>query len=202
VSDEIHFDLIRPGFKHTVAASLPEAQGLPLVTLTAPSKTFNIAGLQCANILIEDPVLRQRFVDEGSKDGSHGINALGLAACEIAYTRCEPWLEEFLSLIDTNHRTVVEFMASQCPQILVTALEGTYLQWVDFRALRLSDSELEQFLVDQAQLVLTPGIDFGAEGSGFMRMNLGCTPQVLHEGLVHLAKALNAFSSMNKDNGQ
>ncbi len=192
VSDEIHFDLVRPGFSHTVAASLSESKGGSLITLTAPSKTFNIAGLQCANILIEDPVLRQRFIDEGSKDGSHGINALGLAACEIAYTRCEPWLNEFLSLIDANHRTVVEFMALHCPQIIVTPLEGTYLQWLNFRALGLSDPELEQFLVEKAQLVLTPGIDFGPEGSGFMRMNLGCMPQVLQEGLVRLAKAVNA----------
>lgn len=191
VSDEIHFDLIRPGYKHTVAASLREAHGLPLITLTAPSKTFNIAGLQCANILIADPALRQRFIDEGSKDGSHGINALGQAACEIAYTRCEPWLTEFLSLIDANHRYLVEYMASQCPSIIVTPLEGTYLQWMDFRALCLSDSELEKFLIEQAQLALTPGIDFGMEGSGFMRLNLGCTLQVLQDGLLRLVTALS-----------
>ncbi len=202
VSDEIHFDLVRPGYHHTVAASLPEAQGCPLITLTAPSKTFNIAGLQCANIIVPDLRLRRRFIDEGTKDGSHGINALGLAACEIAYTTCEPWLDEFNALIDANHQWLVDHLRTHCPQIGITPLEGTYLQWLDFRALNLSDRDLDRFLIEQAQLVLTPGIDFGPEGRGFMRLNLGCAPKVLHDGLQRLTTAVSNFSTPSSHNGQ
>ena len=192
MSDEIHFDLIRPGFYHTVAARLADAHA-SIITLTAPSKTFNIAGLQCANIIIANPDLRQRFIDEGAKDGAHGINALGMAACEIAYTTCEGWLEDFLRLIDANHRLLVDFLATHCPDIIASPLEGTYLQWLDFRALKLTDRELDRFLIEHAQLVLTPGIDFGPEGSGFMRLNLGCTSAVLMEGLHRLNVALDGL---------
>ena len=203
VSDEIHFDLVRPGFHHTVAASRPLAQGVKVITLTAPSKSFNIAGLQCANIVIADPTLRHRFEQVGSLDGSHGINALGMMACELAYTRCEGWLDAFLELIDQNHRDLVAYLEEHCPQIKATPLEGTYLQWLDFNALGLSDEQLQTFLVQAAHLVMTPGIDFGLEGKGYMRLNLGCTPTVLQEGLVRLKKALDThFSTTFINNGQ
>jgi cysteine-S-conjugate beta-lyase len=194
ISDEIHFDLIRPGFHHTVAANRPIAKTLPVVTLTAPSKTFNIAGLQCANVIIADPDLRQRLMAEGAKDGFHGINALGLKACELAYTRCESWLVDFLALIDANHQTLVSFLKEHGLPIKATPLEGTYLQWLDFSALGLTDVQLHTFLVQHAQLVLTPGIDFGVEGQGYMRLNLGCDPAVLCEGLWRLKQALEIRS--------
>lgn len=202
ISDEIHFDLIRPGFMHTVAANRPLAKARPIVTLTAPSKTFNIAGLQCANVIIADPALRKRFTAEGANDGFHGINALGLKACELAYTRCEPWLMAFLDLIDENHQTVVRFLNEHCPQITATPLEGTYLQWLDFSALGMTDTQLQVFLVQHAQLVLTPGIDFGMEGQGFMRMNLGCDPDVLREGLWRLKRALDTRLTPTPDPAQ
>ena len=151
VSDEIHFDLISPGYKHIVFASICEEFAMNSITCTAPSKTFNLAGLQTANIIIPNPELRERFYEEQKKDdGNPKCNILGLEACKIAYTECEDWLEQVLTVIERNRQIITDFMTKEFPQIQIMKLEGTYLLWMDFNGLGIECHELAKILKEEA----------------------------------------------------
>lgn len=190
ISDEIHFDLVRPGYKHTIMARLNEKIAQNTVTLTAPSKTFNIAGLQTSNIIIENERLRNLFKATSSRNGFHTLNAFGFKACEIVYTQSEKWLDDFIALIYKNADTLKDYMEKELPMIKVYTLEGTYLQWMDFSALNMSNEELEKFLHKDCQLFFDEGYIFGSEGNGFERMNIACPTVMMLEGLERLKTEL------------
>jgi putative C-S lyase len=189
VSDEIHCDILSPGSIHRVFASLSEAAAQNSVICTAPSKTFNLAGMQLANIIVPNKELREKLRGKfaGIPYDTPGI--LSLKACEIAYTQCEAWLDELLVVIAANFRLVADFMAKKLPMIKVFPLEGTYLVWMDFRGLGLDQGALEDFLTNDAELILSAGANFGEEGRGFQRMNLACPAAVLEEALDRLFEA-------------
>lgn len=191
VSDEIHFDLVRPGVKHTVLAKLSEKLAQNTVTLTAPSKSFNIAGLQTSNIIIANEKLRDAFKGTNEQNGFHTLNAFGLKACEIVYTRSEAWLDQFIALIYKNADLLKAYMAKELPMIKVYELEGTYLQWMDFRALGMSNEDLETFLHKDCQLFFDEGYVFGPEGNGFERMNIACPTEMMLDGLKRLKAELD-----------
>jgi cystathionine beta-lyase len=190
ISDEVHFDLIMPGHKHTVFANMAEELANNMIVCTAPSKTFNLAGLQTSNIIIPNPEIRRKYVEELNLTGSGMLNILGYKACEIAYTECEEWLEQLIKLIYHNHLELKKFMAANLPMIKVFDLEGTYLQWMDFRGLGLDKDELEKFMHFEAQVFFDEGYVFGPEGAGFERMNLACPTKVMMEALERLAVAI------------
>jgi aminotransferase/cystathionine beta-lyase len=190
ISDEIHFDLVMPGHAHTVFATVSEELARRMVVCTAPSKTFNLAGMQTSNIIIPDPDLRAAFRARLSASAMWHLNILGYKACELAYTRCEPWLEQLLQLLHRNHLELRRFFRERVPAVRVFDLEGTYLQWMDFRGLGMEPDRLEAFLHQEAQVFLDEGYVFGEEGAGFERMNLACPTQVLLEALERLAGAL------------
>lgn len=190
LSDEIHHDLILPGHKHTVFAALSRELADRMVVFTAPSKTFNLAGLSTSNILIPNPDLRQKYQNTAMELAIRGANALGLKACEIAYTKCGDWLDQLIVLIDHNHKTLKDFLQKHLPQIKAYDLEGTYLQWMDFNALGLSNEQLEERMHKGAQLFFDEGYIFGEEGSGFERMNIACPTSVMVEGLERLRSTL------------
>jgi aminotransferase/cystathionine beta-lyase len=190
ISDEIHFDLLMPGVTHTVYASLSEEAAQNCVVCTAPSKTFNLAGLQTSNIFIPNRKIRERFKAQILKTAFHNPGVLGLTACEIAYTRCGLWLDELLEVIASNYRLLNGFMGQNLPTIRVFPLEGTYLAWMDFRALGLDYKALETFMIHEAELFLDEGAIFGEEGRGFERINIACPASVLEEALERLLKAL------------
>lgn len=189
VSDEIHMDFVMPGHRHEVVANLSPDIAARSVVCTAPSKTFNIAGLQVSNIVIPDRRLRRAFEAEHARSGRHGPNQLGLAACRIAYERCEGWLDALLELIRKNGDIVREFVAAHFPEVSMHRHEGTYFVWLDFRAWGLSAEALEEFMVKKARLFLDEGYIFGTEGAGFERINLACPSRVLEEGLRRLLLA-------------
>ncbi|MDR0670455.1 MAG: PatB family C-S lyase [Treponema sp.] len=194
VSDEVHFDLVMPGFSHTVLASLGEEYARNTITCTAPSKTFNLAGMRSSNIIIPDGELRRKYLEEICRGMSRpALNILGYRACEIAYTRCGAWLGELITVIDNNRKTVEEFMARRIPAIRVFPLEGTYLQWWDCRDLGMDYRELEHFMVNKARLFLDEGYVFGEEGRGYERINLACPAPVLEAALERLERALAAI---------
>lgn len=195
VSDEIHFDLILPGHSHTVFSTLSPETSENTIVFTAPSKTFNLAGLQTANVVITNPQLRQAFIDQQSRDGFHMLNCIGPKACEIMYQHGELWLKEFLSLIEHNRQTFEQYVTQHLPMIKLTPLEGTYLQWFDCRALRMSDEELDDFLIKDCQLILDAGHIFGPEGSGYQRINLACSTEKLQDGLQRLKTAVHQRTS-------
>ena len=187
ISDEIHSDLILPGYSHVSLGSLPEEYLQNCAICTAPSKTFNLAGFQTSNIFISNEEYRRKLKDA---HGYFSLNILGYKACELAYSRCEAWLDELLIHLDGNRQLVEDFMAEHLPMISVHRLQGTYLQWLDFRALSMTAEELEIFLHNQAFWFCSEGYSFGEAGRGFERLNLACPRFVLEDALVRLEAAI------------
>lgn len=190
LSDEIHNDLIMPGYKHTVYATISEEAAQSCVIFTAPSKSFNLAGLHTSNIFVPNNELRKRFFDEMFSSALFTLNAIGYKACEIAYTQCADWLDQTIVLVDKNAKLVETYLSEKIPQIIVYPLEGTYLQWWDCRNLFNSDLEMEEFMKKKAHMFLDEGYMFGETGKGFERINLACPTHVLQEALERLSAAL------------
>ncbi|MDU7967993.1 MAG: MalY/PatB family protein [Paeniclostridium sordellii] len=186
ISDEIHSDLIFKGYKHNSLTTVSPYYKDNIVTLTAPSKTFNLAGLYTSNVIITNEKIRRKYKDLFSTDP----NVLGAVALIAAYTKGEKWLEELLVYIENNYNYVNEYISKNIPKIKVTKQEGTFLTWLDCRELRLSDEDLDRFFIDKAKLALSSGAVFGNGGSGFMRMNIGCPLNTIKEALGRLKIAV------------
>ena len=189
VSDEIHADFVFEG-SHQVLAGLKESYRKFVVTCTAPSKTFNLAGLQVSNIFIPDDALRRKFEQAVGASGYSQLNTMGLVACEAAYRHGEEWYEAVKAYIRENLAYAQHFLEEQIPQVKAVEPEGTYLLWVDFRSLGLSRRELEDLIVKKAGLWLDSGDIFGAAGRGFERINVACPRSVLTEALERLARVV------------
>jgi putative C-S lyase len=192
ISDEIHFDLLMPGVEHTVYATISKEAEQNCVVCTAPSKTFNLAGIQVSNIIVPNKDIREKLQAEFMKNALFMLNHLGLKAGELAYTRCEGWLDAFLGLLRQNYEFVKDYIARYIPQIKVYPLQGTYLMWLDFRAFGLDQQALEAFMINEAEWFTDEGYLFGEEGSGFERINVACPLSVLEEAMERLKKALTA----------
>ena len=190
LSDEIHFDLILGERPHTVFATLSEEAAQNCVVCTAPSKTFNLAGLQTSNIIIPNAKLREKLLDVRKRLGLHGCNILGYQACEAAYRYCEDWLEQLLVVLRENRELVRTFTRAWLPGIKPVELEGTYLQWLDCRALGMDAKALEKFMQEEALWFTDEGYIFGTGGEGFERINLACPTWVLRKALERLRDAL------------
>lgn len=192
--DEIHHDLIMPGYKHRVFATLSKEAEQNCLIYTAPSKTFNLAGLQTSNIIIPNPEIRKIFQNEMEATSLRALNTVGYKACELAYNKCETWLDELIRHIDANRKFTEGFMKEKLTQIEVYPMEGTYLQWWDCRGLGMDYEELGKFLREKAYLIVDEGHIFGETGKGFIRMNLACPMHVLEAALERLHRAvLNKF---------
>ena len=191
VSDEIHQDLVLPGHQHFVFASLKPDFREITVTCTAPSKSFNIAGLHASNIFIEHSAMRGAFTQEMGRAGVGGGNQLGLIACQAAYEHGEAWLDELMQYIQGNVDFAREYLAQHAPMVKLIEPDATYLLWLDFRALGLDDKALNAFITDRAKLWLNDGPTFGPGGSGFQRLNAACPRSVLEQGLSQLAAAIS-----------
>jgi cystathionine beta-lyase len=185
VADEIHCDFVWEGFTHTCFGTLTEN----CVVATAPSKTFNLAGLHAANVIIKDPGLRAKFKAEMSKVGLSQLNVIGLTACQSAYNYGGEWLAELKTYIHDNIKLVNNFLKEQLPKIKLVKPEGTYLLWLDFREYGLTQEELQNKIEDCAHLWLDSGTMFGEGGNGFFRMNIACPKTTLFEALERLKSA-------------
>jgi len=190
VSDEIHADLVLKGQVHTPTATLSEEIADIVVTCTAPTKTFNIAGLGVANTIISNSKLYDQFYATVNNAGLEMTNVFAKVAIEAAYNHGEEWLLRLLDYLQGNYKFLVSFLKSHIPQISVFPLEGTYLAWLDFRKLGLSDKDMKYFLIHEAKVWLDEGTKFGGGGKGFQRMNIGCPRKLLEEGLTRIANAL------------
>lgn len=186
IVDEIHHDLILPGHAFVSAGTLEEKYLANCAVSTAPTKTFNLAGMKVSNTFIPDP---DRMEQVQRRRGYYSLGALGYQACRLAYGRGEEWLSQLLIYLDKNRKLVEEFLAEELPQISAAPLEATYLQWLDFRNLGLEPGKLSEFLVEKAQFLLDWGTNFGAGGEGFGRLNIACPASVLEAGLERLKKA-------------
>lgn len=184
-ADEIHADVVYSGFTHIPIASL-EDFGDFTVTGISPAKSFNIAGLATAVLLISNPRLKAGVSALNNKLHLFMGNSFGIVALIAAYRDSEAWLEELLLYLDGTRKEISTFVTKELPGVLVSPIESTYLAWLDFRAWGLPDKQLQDLLVNQAHLALDPGDKFGEEGSGFMRLNFGCARSIVQEALARL----------------
>jgi cystathionine beta-lyase len=189
-ADEIHSDFVYPGHTHTVFATLGEEYLQNSIICTAPSKTFNLAGLQVSNIMIANPKLRKAFEDTSEQNGYSNLNLMGLAACQAAYETGREWLEELKDYLKGNLDFMRSFLKEEIPEAVLVEPEGTYLVWVDFSSLGYSPRELDHFMSHRAKVWLDGGTMFGEGGAGFQRFNIACPRSTLKEALNQIAFAL------------
>ncbi len=188
ISDEIHSDFIFEG-RHTPIASLSKELADRTITCTSPTKTFNLAGLQAANIIISNDNLRSKVRKACLATGYSNLNTMAIVAAKAAYKDGEAWLDELLSYLKDNYN-VLKSTFSERSNISLIHPEGTYLAWLDCRRMNRSDRELEDFFTNQAGIRLHLGTTFGAGGGGFVRMNIACPRSVLLEAITRIEKAL------------
>lgn len=190
ISDEIHGDFVYEGHKHHVFAALDEAFADISVICTAPSKTFNLAGLQVSNLFVPNEQMRRKIRREIWKSGYSSLNIMGLAACQAAYEGGETWLSQLKEYLAGN----LDYLRQQVEKMQGVQLiepEGTYLVWLDLRQLGLTLEQQEKLIVQEAGLWLDSGTMFGEEGAGFERINIACPRKTLEKALQQLAQALN-----------
>jgi cystathionine beta-lyase len=190
ISDEIHCDLVLPGFTHTPMASLSEKIAENTVTLIAPSKTFNLAGLSTSSVIIKNPVLRKSF--NRIVDNLHvgNGNIFGNTASIAAYTNGHKWLDALLDYIDNNIEFVKDYCGKMIPEIIPVQPEATYMIWLDCRRFGMSGKDLQNFFVHKAGVGMNEGSTFGPGGEGFMRMNLGTTHQTVMKAMEQIERAV------------
>ena len=189
-SDEIHADLTYPeGNHHPIAQSAGNVENI--ITAVAPSKTFNIAGLNLSALIVPNAAHRKSLHQAFETMHVNAANPFSIVAFEAAYREGEAWLDALLTYLTETRDFVASYLLNHLPQIKLIPAEGTYLMWLDCRELNMSDHALKQFFIQKAGLGLSPGTLFGETGSGFMRMNIGAPKQVIAEALNKIAKALN-----------
>lgn len=185
ISDEIHSDLIFPGFKHTPLAAISDQFAQNCVICMAPSKTFNTAGLTTSFLVIPNKRHLAAYERVMRLPHLHMGNIFGTVALEAAYTHGDEWLAQLMSYLQENYAFLEKFFQENLPQVKVMRPEATYLIWIDFSAMGLSDEDLNKKLIE-GEVGLNRGVQFGKQGSGFMRMNIGCTRVVLQEALERI----------------
>lgn len=183
VADEIHCELVYQGFKYTPFASLSDAFLHRSVTCVSPSKAFNIAGLQIANIVAFDNDLRSRIDKAININEVCDVNPFGVAATIAAYNEGEEWLNQLVDYLHGNYEAMAEFCRRELPEFPITRLEGTYLVWMDCSSLGMPSDALEYALLEDARLWLNAGTMYGVEGEGYMRWNIACPRSVMLDGL-------------------
>lgn len=196
IADEIHHDLILPGNKHTVFSTISEEFEQTSITCTAPSKTFNLAGLQVSNIIIPNEKMRQSFIHNIVNKNGLGIpNSFGIVAMIAAYNEGGDWLKQVLSYISSNFKFLKEFVENNLLNVKNIEPEGTYLAWLDFNALGLSIEELKELILNKADLALDDGTLFGLGGNGFQRINVACPKSILEIAMHRIKKAVDQLNA-------
>lgn len=188
ISDEIWSDFIRPGFKYIPIASISKETEDITITCHSASKTFNIAGLACANLIIKNKDLREKVRCELHHMRADVVNGLGLLATETAYRKCEYWLDELIEVLEENRKIGEEFFKKH--DLPVTRAEGTYLLWVDFSKLGMDNEKLKEFLQGEGSFYASDGLSFGKEGNCYRRINMALPSRDFKVQLDMLEKAL------------
>ncbi len=192
IADEIHGDLILAGHQFTSYPAISAEFAASSILCTAPSKTFNLAGLKLSNILIANADLRARYAQTLNKCHLSTWNVFNLVATEAAYRHGEPWLAEVMAYIEENYRFLVSYVEAELPWLTVYPLEGTYLAWIDFSGLGMDPARRQKWLIDEAKVWLNEGAKFGPGGEDFQRLNLACPRSLLAEALARIKTAVPA----------
>ncbi len=189
IADAIHCELIMPGYDYIPFASISKEFEQHSATCSSPSKSFNIAGLQIANITISDDAIRRR-VDRAIKTNEvENVNPFGIEALMAAYNESEDWLRQLNLYIYSNYQYLCDFFSTNLPQFPVTKLEGTYLVWIDISVLNKSSKAVTKELLTQENIWLNEGVMYGASGDKFVRLNIACPRQTLTDGLIRIKRA-------------
>lgn len=196
ISDEIHMDL-----QHT-RKHIPFLKAAPqlkdnMVVCTAPSKTFNLAGLSTSTLVIPSEARRKRLREIQARNGSETPNLFGLRACQAAYEHGDQWVDELNEYIEGNEAFVKDWLAEHLPEVQAIPMEGTYLMWLDFRKIEPDPDKLEQLMLEEAGVWLDEGYIFGEQGNGFERVNLACCRSLLQKALEKIEKAVRNRSDNN-----
>jgi len=189
LSDEIHADLIYPGNRHHILASLVDSPE-SIITAVTPSKTFNIPGLNLSALIVPHPQYRSAIRTQLEMMHVSASNPFGVVAFEAAYRGGGEWLDALMEYLAVTRQMVQHYLAENLPEIRLIPSQGTYLLWLDCRSLGMNDDELRQFFIFEAGIGMNPGISFGAEGSGFMRMNIGMPRHRIRQALDSIRSAL------------
>ncbi|MBK7627028.1 MAG: putative C-S lyase [Bacteroidales bacterium] len=193
LSDEIHSDLVLPGYKHTPFALLSEEIAAITITFIAPSKTFNLAGLSTSSVIISNPELRKSFTRIVDNLHIGNGNIFGTIASISAYTYGHQWLDNLLDYIDHNIDFVGDYCKKMIPEIIPVMPEATYMIWLDCRKFGMSGKELQSFFIKSAGIGMNEGSTFGPGGEGFMRMNVATTHQTVMKALEQIEKAVSGL---------
>lgn len=191
LSDEIHADLVFSDYKHIPLSTLAGEEAGRIITCVAPTKTFNLAGIQVAVIIAEDAQIRGKLQHNEMAHGQAGLTPLASAAMKTAYEQGEPWLDEMMEVISTNMDYVIEELPKAVPGIKVRKPHATYLMWIDFRDTGFTEKEVMDKLLNKGKLALEPGTKYGEAGRGFLRMNVACPPATVKDGVQRFINAFN-----------
>lgn len=192
LSDEIHSDLMLDGHKHTCMAAVSQSIAAVTTTFIAPSKTFNLAGLQSSTIIFDSEERKDQYVAELKRMDIARNNCFSLVATMTAYEKGEAWLNELLVYLAENMRFINDFCIKHLPELKPNRPEATYLNWIDARGLGMDDEALHRFCVNQAGVAFGKGTDFGFGGSGFLRLNAACPRATIEKALTQLEQALRS----------
>ncbi|AEX24696.1 MalY/PatB family protein [Vibrio sp. EJY3] len=190
ISDEIHCDLTFPGVQHQPFAALGDEFLANTVTTNSPSKSFNIAGLQIANIITADKQLRDKIDRALNIHEVCDVNPFGVSALMAAYNESEAWLDALREYLHQNYLVVVEFINQHLPRLSVIQQEATYLAWIDCRQLDMPSAEIGEKLITEGALMLNQGAVYGTQGEGYIRLNMACPRAQLLDGLQRMARVL------------
>lgn len=199
ISDEIHCEIIMPGCHFTPFALVDEDNG---VTLNSPSKNFNIAGLQIANVICKNDEWRRRIDRVINIYEVCDVNPFGVIALQAAYNECGDWIDEMNQYVWGNYQYLKRFVLDELPQIQVIRMEGTYLAWLDIMCYELSSDEATQQLLHEGRVFVSSGTLYGKKaGEGYLRINLACPRETLKQGLVRLGRVLGQYASDDHEYG-
>lgn len=194
IADEIHCEIVMPGYKYIPFASVSDDCLANSVTLLSPSKGFNIAGLQIANIVCSDEIVRKRIHRAININEVCDVNPFGVVALQAAYNESADWLDQMNAYVYDNYIELKSFCHEYLPKLEVLRLEGTYLAWVDVNALEFTTDELTQLLADKANVMVNSGTMYGQKaGQGYIRINLACPRQRLREALNRIGRLLAEY---------
>ncbi len=191
ISDEIHSDFICEGHKHTVFSTISKEFEQNSIVCTAPTKTFNLAGLHISNIYIPNDSIRRKYKLEMDKIGYSQSNIMGIIACQAAYENGDEWLKELKAYLKSNYLFVKEYINNNIPKLSLIEPEGTYLLWVDCRRLNLTDRELKELINFKAKVWVDDGYVFGQGGSGYIRLNIACPKETLRRALENIKDVIS-----------
>ncbi len=191
LSDEIHADLVFPGYKHIPLAALAGEQAGRIITCVAPTKTFNLAGIQAAIMIATDDGVREKLSLNAMAHGQMDLSSFAAAALTAAYKEGGPWLAELLEIVSSNLDYAIHELTSAIPGLKIAKPHGTYLLWIDYRGTGLTEDDMMDKLLNKGKLALDPGTKYGEAGRGFLRMNVATPRSLVEEGVKRFITAMN-----------